>query len=219
MAFGVFWLAWILFDVLRLGLGGLSLDLFTKMTPPPGGDGGLLNAIAGSLIMVTLAMLIGTPIGILAGFIWPNTGSGGWLGNTTRLINDILLSAPSIVLGLFVYALVVARMGGFSGFAGVMALALIVDPVVVRTTENMLMLVPNTLREAAFALGRSQVARDERITCARRRPACSPACCWRWRASPARPRRCFSRRSPTSSGRSTSRRRWRTCRSRSSSSP
>jgi len=153
MAFGVFWLAWILFDVLRLGLGGLSPALFTKMTPPPGGDGGLLNAIAGSFIMVGLAMLLGTPIGILAGIYLAEYGQRGWLGSTTRFINDILLSAPSIVLGLFVYALVVAKTGGFSGYAGVLALALIVVPVVVRTTENMLILVPNSLREAAFALG------------------------------------------------------------------
>jgi phosphate transport system permease protein len=153
MAFGLFWLGWILFDVLRLGLDGLSLSLFTKMTPPPGGDGGLLNAIVGSLIMVGLAMLIGTPIGILAGIYLAEFGQRGWLGSMTRFINDILLSAPSIVLGLFVYALFVASMGGFSGFAGVIALALIVIPVVVRTTENMLILVPNSLREAAFALG------------------------------------------------------------------
>src|SRR5215831_5106873 len=105
MAFGVFWLAWILFDVLRLGVGGLSPALFTKMTPPPGGDGGLLNAIAGSAIMVSLSMLIGTPIGILAGIYLAEYGQRGWLASTTRLINDILLSAPSIVLGLFVYAL------------------------------------------------------------------------------------------------------------------
>ncbi len=153
MAFGVFWLAWILLDVLRLGVSGLSVDLFTKMTPPPGGDGGLLNAIVGSLIMVTLAMLMGTPIGILAGIYLAEYGQRGLLASATRFINDILLSAPSIVLGLFVYALVVTRMGGFSGFAGVLALALIVVPVVVRTTENMLILVPNSLREAAFALG------------------------------------------------------------------
>ncbi len=153
MAFGIFWLAWILFDVLRLGFEGLSPSLFTKMTPPPGGDGGLLNAIVGSLIMVSLAMLIGTPVGILAGIYLAEFGQRGWLGSTTRFINDILLSAPSIVLGLFVYALVVARVGGFSGGAGVIALALIVIPVVVRTTENMLILVPNSLREAAFALG------------------------------------------------------------------
>jgi phosphate transport system permease protein len=153
MAFGLFWLGWILFDVLRLGIDGLSLSLFTKMTPPPGGDGGLLNAIVGSLIMVSLAMLIGTPVGILAGVYLAEFGQRGWLGGTTRFINDILLSAPSIVLGLFIYALVVSRAGGFSGFAGVLALALIVVPVVVRTTENMLILVPNSLREAAFALG------------------------------------------------------------------
>jgi phosphate transport system permease protein len=153
MAFGIFWLAWMLFDVLRLGIDGISMSLFTKMTPPPGGEGGLLNAIVGSLIMVSLAMAIGTPIGILAGIYLAEFGQRDWLGATTRLINDILLSAPSIVLGLFVYALVVARTGGFSGMAGVLALALIVIPVVVRTTENMLILVPNSLREAAFALG------------------------------------------------------------------
>src|SRR5215510_7627018 len=153
MAFGMFWLAWILLDVLRLGLGGLSLDLFTKMTPPPGGDGGLLNAIVGSCILVGLSMLIGTPIGILAGIYLAEYGQRGWLAGTTRFINDILLSAPSIVIGLFVYAIMVARFGGFSGWAGVVALALIVIPVVVRTTENMLILVPNSLREAAFALG------------------------------------------------------------------
>jgi phosphate transport system permease protein len=158
MAFGIFWLAWILFDVLRLGLGGISLSLFTKMTPPPGSEGGLLNAIAGSFIMVSLAMLIGTPIGILSGIYLAEYGQRGWLGNTTRLINDILLSAPSIVLGLFIYSLVVARTGGFSGYAGVLALALIVVPVVVRTTENMLILVPNSLREAAFALGAAKYA-------------------------------------------------------------
>ena len=153
MAFGIFWLAWILFDVLRLGLDGVSISLFTRMTPPPGSEGGLLNAIVGSLIMVSMAMAIGTPVGILAGIYLAEFGQRDWLGSTTRLINDILLSAPSIVLGLFIYALVVARTGGFSGFAGVLALALIVVPVVVRTTENMLVLVPNSLREAAFALG------------------------------------------------------------------
>jgi len=153
MAFGVFWLAWILKDVLVLGIGGLSVQLFTEMTPAPGSQGGLLNAIVGSLIMVALATLIGAPIGMLAGVYLAEFGQRGWLGSTTRFINDILLSAPSIVIGLFIYALVVARMGGFSGLAGVLALALIVVPVVVRTTENMLILVPNSLREAAFALG------------------------------------------------------------------
>ena len=153
MAFGLVWLMWILIEVLRLGVGGLSSNLFTLMTPPPGSDGGLLNAIAGSLIMVGLATVIGTPIGMLAGVYLAEYGQRGWLGSVTRFINDILLSAPSIVIGLFVYAVVVINMGGFSGAAGVAALALLVIPVVVRTTENMLTLVPNSLREAAFALG------------------------------------------------------------------
>jgi phosphate transport system permease protein len=155
MAFGLFWLVWILFTTLKLGVSGLSLDLFTKMTPPPGSTdgGGLANAIAGSLIMVGMATAIGTPIGILAGVYLAEYGKGNWLGETTRFINDILLSAPSIVIGLFIYALYVAKMGNFSGFAGVLALALIVIPVVVRTTENMLLLVPNSLREAVYALG------------------------------------------------------------------
>jgi phosphate transport system permease protein len=153
MSFGLFWLGWILLAVARLGFDGLSWGLFTKMTPPPGGDGGLLNAIVGSVLMVGLAMLIGTPIGILAGIYLAEYGQRGWLAGATRFINDILLSAPSIVIGLFVYAILVARVGGFSGWAGVVALALIVIPVVVRTTENMLILVPNSLREAAFALG------------------------------------------------------------------
>ena len=154
MAFGLFWLAWILWTVLELGISGLSLTLFTEMTPPPGADvGGLANAIAGSLIMVVLATLLGTPIGILAGVYLAEYGRNHWLGSTTRFINDLLLSAPSIVIGLFVYAVVVAQTGKFSAWSGVLALALIVLPVVVRTTENMLQLIPNTLREAAFALG------------------------------------------------------------------
>ena len=154
MAFGLFWLAWILWTVLELGISGLSLTLFTEMTPPPGADvGGLANAIAGSLIMVVLATLLGTPIGILAGVYLAEYGRNHWLGSTTRFINDLLLSAPSIVIGLFVYAVVVAQTGKFSAWSGVLALALIVLTVVVRTTENMLQLIPNTLREAAFALG------------------------------------------------------------------
>lgn len=153
MSFGMFWLAWILLDVLRLGVAGLSLTLFTQMTPPPGGQGGLLNAIVGSLVMCFFAMLIGAPVGILAGVYLAEYGQRGWFGSATRLVNDVLLSAPSIVLGLFIYAIVVARTGGFSGIAGILALALIVIPVVVRTTENMLILVPNSMREAAFALG------------------------------------------------------------------
>ena len=154
MAFGLFWLASILWTVLQLGISGLSLTLFTEMTPPPGADvGGLANAIAGSLIMVVLATLLGTPIGILAGVYLAEYGRNHWLGSTTRFINDLLLSAPSIVIGLFVYAVVVAQTGKFSAWSGVLALALIVLPVVVRTTEKMLQLIPNTLREAAFALG------------------------------------------------------------------
>jgi len=153
MAFGLFWLIWILFTTLQLGVSGLSLDLFTKMTPAPGSPGGLANAIVGSLIMVGLATAIGTPIGVLAGVYLCEYGQSGWLAAATRFINDILLSAPSIVIGLFIYAIYVAQVGNFSGLAGVFALVLIVIPVVLRTTENMLRLVPNSLREAAFALG------------------------------------------------------------------
>ena len=153
MAFGLFWLAWILFETIRLGVGGLALTVFTQMTPPPLSEGGLLNAIIGSLMMVSLATLLGTPIGIMAGIYLAEYGRTNWLGTSVRFINDILLSAPSIVIGLFIYAVVVAPMRGFSGFAGILALALIVIPVVIRTTENMLSLIPNALREAAYALG------------------------------------------------------------------
>jgi phosphate transport system permease protein len=154
MAFGIFWLVWILVETVRLGIGGLSLTLFTEMTPPPQADtGGLANAIFGSLAMVTTATLLGTPIGVLAGIYLAEYGQRGWLGHTTRFINDILLSAPSIVIGLFIYSVVVARVQSFSGWAGALALALIVIPVVIRTTENMLSLIPNALREAAYALG------------------------------------------------------------------
>jgi phosphate transport system permease protein len=154
MAFGVFWLVWILFETVTLGFSGLTWATLTQMTPAPQADeGGLANAIFGSLLMVSLATAIGTPIGVMAGVYLAEYGQRGWLGHTTRFINDILLSAPSIVIGLFVYTVVVARMKTFSGFAGVLALALIVIPVVIRTTENMLALVPNALREAAYALG------------------------------------------------------------------
>ena len=154
MAFGLFWLLWILFETVRLGFGGLALSTFTEMTPPPQAEtGGLANAIFGSLLMVGLATLLGTPIGILAGVYLAEYGQKGWLGSSTRFINDILLSAPSIVIGLFIYSAVVVQMKNFSGFAGVLALALIVIPVVIRTTENMLSLIPNALREAAYALG------------------------------------------------------------------
>jgi phosphate transport system permease protein len=154
MAFGLFWLAWILFETLRQGLGGLNIAVFTQMTPPPQAEtGGLANAIAGSLMMGISATLLGTPIGVLAGVYLAEYGQRTWLGRITQFINDILLSAPSIVIGLFVYSAVVARFKTFSGLAGVLALALIVIPVVVRTTEGMLVLIPNSLREAAYALG------------------------------------------------------------------
>ena len=164
MAFGLFWLFAILFEVVKLGFGGLTADLFTKMTPPPGSEGGLLNAIVGSLIMVGLAMVLATPVGVLAGIYLGEYGSRGWLAPTTRFINDILLSAPSIVIGLFVYAVMVSTLKSFSGLAGIVALALIVVPIVVRTTENMLLLVPNGLREAAFALGARKWKVIARIT-------------------------------------------------------
>ncbi len=154
MAFGVFWLLWILFETVHLGLGGIALATFTEMTPPPQAEtGGLANAIFGSVVMVSLATLLGTPIGVMAGVYLAEYGQKGWLGSATRFINDILLSAPSIVIGLFIYSVVVTRMKSYSGFAGVLALALIVIPVVIRTTENMLSLIPNALREAAYALG------------------------------------------------------------------
>jgi len=154
MAFGVFWLIWILYSTVRLGASGLSLALFTQPQPGPNSEGGgLSNAIVGSLEMITAATLLGTPIGVFSGIYLAEYGQKGWLGSTTRFINDILLSAPSIVIGLFIYALVVVPMHGFSGWAGALALALIVIPVVIRTTETMLNLVPNALREAAYALG------------------------------------------------------------------
>ncbi|MCB1998331.1 MAG: phosphate ABC transporter permease PstA [Burkholderiaceae bacterium] len=154
MAFGVFWLVWILFETVRMGIGGLALSVFTEMTPPPQAEGGgLANAIFGSLVMVALATAVGTPVGVMSGVYLAEYGQGRTLANVTRFINDILLSAPSIVIGLFIYAVVVAPMRGFSAWAGVLALALIVIPVVIRTTENMLLLIPNSLREAAYALG------------------------------------------------------------------
>ncbi|MDP2759504.1 MAG: phosphate ABC transporter permease PstA [Sideroxyarcus sp.] len=156
MGFGLFWLCWILWTLLSYGLPALTPMVFTHMTPPPGSDGGLLNAIMGTLIMSILGTLIGTPIGILAGTYLAEFGQRGWLAPVTRFINDILLSAPSIVIGLFVYEIYVVHVRHFSGWAGALALAIIVIPIVIRTTENMLRLVPNTLREAAAALGAPQ---------------------------------------------------------------
>ncbi|WP_022653908.1 phosphate ABC transporter permease PstA [Aquaspirillum serpens] len=156
VGFGLFWLVWILWTLFSYGLGGINLSVFTQSTPPPGSTGGLANAIYGSLLMTFFGTLIGTPIGILAGVYLAEFGERGWLAPATRFINDILLSAPSIVIGLFVYEIYVISVGHFSGWAGALALAIIVVPVVVRTTENMLRLVPNTLREAAAALGAPQ---------------------------------------------------------------
>jgi phosphate transport system permease protein len=153
MAFGVFWLFWILWETVVLGIGGFAVSTFTMMTPPPNETGGILNAIYGSLLIVGMATFIGTPIGMMAGIYLAEYDTKGWLAEITRFVNDILLSAPSIVVGLFVYAAVVARFKSFSGWAGVLALALLVIPVVIRTTENMLQLVPVGLREAAYALG------------------------------------------------------------------
>jgi phosphate transport system permease protein len=153
MCFGLFWLFWILWETVRLGIGGIALATFTEMTPPPNEAGGLANAIYGSFLMVLLATFVGTPIGIMAGIYLAEYNVKGWLASVTRFVNDILLSAPSIVIGLFVYAVVVSRFKSFSGWAGVMALALIVIPVVIRTTENMLHLIPQGLRAAAYALG------------------------------------------------------------------
>jgi phosphate transport system permease protein len=165
MAFGLVWLIWILWDTLILGFKGLNGQVFSESTPPPNAEvGGLGNAIVGSLIMVSAATAIATPIGILAGIYLAEYGQRGWFGQATRFINDILLSAPSIVIGLFVYAIIVAKTRTFSGYAGVLALALIVVPVVVRTTENMLALIPNALREAAVALGAPKWVMIVRVT-------------------------------------------------------
>ena len=153
MAFGLFWLFWILWETILLGIDGLTLATLTQMTPPPNEEGGLANAIYGSFLMVALATFVGTPVGVMAGIYLAEFDSKSWLASMTRFVNDILLSAPSIVIGLFVYSVVVSRFKSFSGYAGILALSLIVIPVVIRTTENMLQLVPAGLREAAYALG------------------------------------------------------------------
>jgi phosphate transport system permease protein len=152
-AFGLFWLVWILWTTLRHGIAAMKPTLFTQMTPPPGSEGGLANALFGSLVMSIAAILIGTPIGVAAGTYLAEFAKKKAIGETIRFLNDILLSAPSIVLGLFVYTLIVRPLGHFSGWAGAVALAMIVIPVVVRTTDEMLQLVPSTMREAALSLG------------------------------------------------------------------
>ena len=151
--FGLFFLTWILWTTLRQGLASMNMALFTQMTPPPGESGGMLNAFYGSAVMSLLGIAIGAPVGVLAGTFLAEYSHKSWLGETVRFINDILLSAPSIVLGLFVYTLVVSQMGHFSALAGGIALAFIVLPVVVRTTDEMLRLVPTQMREAALSLG------------------------------------------------------------------
>ncbi len=153
LIFGLFWLIWILFTLAIKGGGSLSFSLFTEKTPGPGEAGGLANALIGSVLMSGVGTAIGTPIGIMAGTYLAEYGQRGWLAPATRFLNDVLLSAPSIVIGLFIYAIVVANSGHYSGWAGAFALAILVIPVVVRTTDNMLALVPNSLREAAAALG------------------------------------------------------------------
>ena len=162
--FGLSWLALVLGALLYEGFNGLSLKLFTEMTPPPGEDGGLLNAIAGSLVMTALAVIAGTPLGILAGTYLAEYGRHTKTAFIIRFVNDILLSAPSVVLGLFVYEIMVIPMGHFSGWAGAVALTTIVVPVVVRTTEGMLVLIPNSLREAAAALGAPRASVIRQVT-------------------------------------------------------
>lgn len=153
MAFGLFWLGWILTTLVSHGMGGLNTAVFVQDTPPPMAMGGLRNAILGSLMMVAAGLFIGTPVGIMCGIFLAEFGRNSKLATATRFMNDLLLSAPSIVIGLFVYGLVVVQQGHFSGWAGALALSLLVVPIVVRTTENMLRLVPDSLREAAYALG------------------------------------------------------------------
>lgn len=153
MAFGLFWLGWIFYTLFYEGLSGLGANIFQLDTPPPSMEGGLRNAIWGSLMITFFGLLIGTPVGIMCGIYLAEFGRRSKLAAATRFMNDILLSAPSIVIGLFIYGLVVVRQGHFSGWAGSLALSLLVVPVVVRTTENMLRLVPDSLREAAYALG------------------------------------------------------------------
>lgn len=153
---GLFWLAWLLWTLLRAGIPALQLSVFTQITPPPGSNGGLINAIAGSVLLTSGGVLLGTPIGVLAGTYLAEFARESRLADVVRFINDVLLSAPSIIIGVFVYEIAVLQAGHFSAWAGILALALIVLPVVVRTTEDMLRLVPSTMRESAAALGAPQ---------------------------------------------------------------
>ena len=192
--FGLGWLAIILFELFFEGFRGLTLSVFTQMTPPPGSAGGLANAIVGSLIITMLGVAIGAPLGLLAGTYMAEYGRFTKLTFVVRFINDILLSAPSIIIGLFIYEVMVARVGHFSGYAGAFALAVIVVPVVVRTTEDMLRLVPDSLREAASALGLPRSHVIGKVAYRAARAGLSPAFFSPSPASAARPRRCSSPR-------------------------
>ena len=201
MAIGMAFLLWILAVLVYKGIGGINWAVFSQTTPSPGSAGGLANAIFGSFVMVGIATLLATPIGILAGIYLAEFGARGWVAPTTRFVNDILLSAPSIIIGLFVYTIYVAQVKHFSAWAGAFALTIIAIPVVVRTTETMLLLVPASLREAAAALGAPQWKVVTMVAYARSVGAWSPAFCWRLRASVAKPRRYSLRRSTTNFGR------------------
>jgi len=176
--FGLFWLVWLLWTLLSEGLQYLNLAVFYQATPPPGNNGGLGNAILGSVVLTVVGVLIGAPAGVLAGTYLSEFARDSKAASVIRFVNDILLSAPSIILGVFVYEVVVVHMGHFSGFAGALALALIALPIVVRTTEDMLHLVPNSVREAAAALG-APSGRSPSPSCSERPEAASlPASCW-----------------------------------------
>ncbi len=201
MAFGLFWLIWILMATITRGFDGMSLALFTEMTPPPNtAGGGLANALAGSGLLILWATVFGTPLGILAGIYLAEYGRKSVLAEIIRFINDILLSAPSIVVGLFVYTIVVAQMQHFSGWAGVIALALLQVPIVIRTTENMLKLVPDSLREAAYALGTPKWKMISAITLKASVSGIMTGILLAIARIAGKRRRCCSPRCPTSSG-------------------
>ena len=213
MALGLVALLWILAVLFGKGIGGLDLNVFTQSTPAPGSEGGgLANAIVGSLMMIVFTTLVATPLGILAGVYLAEYGQSGWFGETTRFVTDVMLSAPSIVIGLFVYAIAVDTVDHFSGWAGSLALSLIAVPVILRTTENMLRLVPGSLREAAFALGAPRWRVATMVTLRAARSGVVTGVLWRWPASVERLRRFFSQRSTTSFSPPTCPSPWQTCR-------
>ena len=194
MCSGIVWLFWILWDTFMLGIQGLGVHVFTESMPAPNEVGGIGNAIVGSLMMVIVATVIGTPIGIMAGIYLAEYDKSSWLAKTTRFVNDVLLSAPSIVIGIFVAAMLVAPMKTFSGWAGAVALALIVIPVVIRTTENMLNLIPSAMREAAYALGTPKWRVVKDITLKSAMAGVVTGVLLPWPALPAKPHRCCSPR-------------------------